>query len=390
MSEYSVRWLSSIREIPEEYWQSLVGENLNPFFQWEWLKILESSDSISSKNGWQPIHLSIWKKNKPIGIALLYLKNHSYGEFIFDNVFVKVSQELKLRYYPKLIGMSPLSPIEGYKFFISSQEDENKTTKMMLDIIDEFAITNKILSCNFLYVDNMWAQIVKQSEYLAWINQQSLWESSGENNFSDYLARFNANQRRNIKRERKSIERSKISIRAITGNDVNNNILQTMHEFYAEHCSKWGVWGSKYLTKSFFDELALINTKNQIVLFSAYKEAPDKPLAMSFCMRNEEMLWGRYWGSKESIENLHFEVCYYSPIEWAINNGIKKFDPGAGGRHKKRRGFISTPRVSLHKWYNKHMSELLKAWLPKVNLYIQEEIHASNNEVPFKSNQIEL
>ena len=104
---------------------------------------------------------------------------------------------------------------------------------------------------------------------------------------------------------------------------------------------------------------------------------------MSFCLSNSEMLWGRYWGSKEVIENLHFELCYYSPISWAIKQGIKKFDPGSGGKHKLRRGFKAIPCFSMHRWYNKSMEVIMNSYLPKINKLMLEEINASNNEAPF-------
>ena len=105
---------------------------------------------------------------------------------------------------------------------------------------------------------------------------------------------------------------------------------------------------------------------------------------MSLCVKNKNMLWGRYWGSEKNIDNLHFEACYYSPIEWAIDNSIKFFDPGAGGRHKKRRGFIAKPNASLHRWYNLRMDSLIREWLPKANKLMLDQINATNNEVPFK------
>ncbi|ABX08051.1 GNAT family N-acetyltransferase [Prochlorococcus marinus] len=390
MGNILATWHKSIEEIPKEYWKDLQDKDSHPFFEWDWLYSLEHSGSISPKLGWQPIHLGIWKDNKPIALAPLYLKNHSYGEFIFDHSFVKLSEELGLRYYPKLIGMSPLSPVEGYKFFISPEENAEEITIRMLEIIDTFAIRNGILSCNFLYVDPKWKKIAEKSKYLPWLNRQSIWQSQGEKNFDEYLDKFNSNQRRNIKRERKSVQKSGLVISTISSNEIDQSILNTMYHLYKQHCAKWGVWGSKYLTKEFFTSLELESQRDKLLFFSAHHGNKKEPVAMSLCIKNKNMLWGRYWGSKEEIDCLHFEVCYYSPITWAIKHGIKSFDPGAGGSHKSRRGFVATPRTSLHKWYQRDMNQLIKEWLPKINSYINEEINTSNNEVPFKSNAPEL
>ena len=166
--------------------------------------------------------------------------------------------------------------------------------------------------------------------------------------------------------------------------------LKKMHYFYELHCSRWGVWGSKYLTESFFIELASTELKEHIVLFEAKEEEIDNTIGMSLCVRNENMLWGRYWGSDKNIDCLHFEACYYSPIEWAIKNKIQYFDPGAGGSHKKRRGFTAKPNTSLHRWYNPHMDALIREWLPKANKLMLNQINATNNEVPFKFEEPKL
>ncbi len=378
-------WHSSIKEISKEQWKNLTRDEEIPFFQWDWLNALECSESISSKYGWQPLHISLWENDRIIAFAPLYLKSHSYGEFIFDQEFARLAEYLGLSYYPKLLGMSPLSPIEGYKFFIAKDKDERELTKIILKTIETFAIKNKILSCNFLYVDPIWKKYLEEEKYSVWINKQTLWSSEGENNFDDYLERFNANQRRNIKRERRSIEKLGILISTLEGDKINSDILKIMHQRYEMHCAKWGDWGSKYLTEEFFKKLEIDTLKEKLVLFNANRGDPQDPIALSLCIRDSDMLWGRYWGSKEEIPNLHFETCYYAPISWAISNGVEKFDPGAGGSHKLRRGFAPTPRFSLHRWYNKGFEEIMQSWLPKANKKIVQAINASKNEAPFKA-----
>tara|TARA_B100000700_G_scaffold327140_1_gene440793 strand:+ start:1453 stop:2613 length:1161 start_codon:yes stop_codon:yes gene_type:complete len=383
MLKLTANWHGSITEIKENDWNNLsIGSTL-PFYKWEWLEKLESSGSVAKSTGWQPFHLSVSREGKVIGIAPLYIKGHSFGEFIFDNRFHELSQQIGLNYYPKLIGMSPYSPIEGYKFLISSQENEREITFIMLEIIDKFAIQNNILSCNFLYAENEWSKIVQEYGYQKWLNCQSLWLARSTKDFSDYLQSFNSNQRRNIKRERKSISESGIKIKSMSGEDINSNLMLKMHEFYSNHCLKWGPWGSKYLTKSFFEKIA--SEKHKIVLFGAYREDPNNPIAMSMCITDEKMLWGRYWGSQENIEYLHFELCYYTPIAWALKKGLRSFDPGAGGSHKLRRGFQAKSNQSLHRWYNKTMHDLIRSWLPKANQFMEEEINRINNELPFRT-----
>ncbi len=384
MEKLIARWHKSITEIHEDDWNHLINNQSNPFYRWEWLCALERSGSISARNGWQPLHLIIWRDKYPVAVAPLYLKSHSYGEFIFDQVFANLASQLGINYYPKLLGMSPLSPVEGYRFFYAPNENAEELTALMMNIIDQFSIENGLASCNFLYVDQTWCSLAEATNCAKWINQSSIWRAEDSKNFSDYLGRFNSNQRRNIKRERKAVKDAGINVTALTNDSINKETMQIMHKFYEEHCARWGVWGSKYLSESFFEELAKPEQKNQIVLFSAHRENPEDPLAMSLCIKHQDMLWGRYWGSKAEIDYLHFEVCYYSPISWALEQGISRFDPGAGGSHKRRRGFIAQSNTSLHRWYDKRMDSLIKPWLEKVNKMMLDEIEAANNELPFK------
>ncbi len=384
MSSLKVRWHRSIREIPEEHWQALVGADSIPFYRWAWLDALESSGSVVPDQGWQPLHLALWRGDTPIAVAPLYLKGHSYGEFVFDQTFARLASDLGLRYYPKLLGMSPVSPVLGYRFHVLDGEDAAELTGVLMQAIDTFCEHNGILSCNFLYVDPEWRLLAEAAGCATWLNQQSLWSCGDDRSFEDYLKGFNANQRRNIKRERKAVAKAGITVTPLSGDQLDLALLQTMHRFYEQHCARWGPWGSKYLEESFFEALARLH-RDQLVLFSAHRGDSRDPVAMSMCVQDGRQLWGRYWGSHEEIDCLHFEVCYYAPIEWALANGIVSFDPGAGGSHKRRRGFVACPNASLHRWYHPRMDALIRAWLPKVNGLMLEEIEAINAELPFKT-----
>ena len=372
----------SIKEISKEIWNELANEINNPFYEWTWIKNLEISKSVSRETGWQPLYFVAYKNEEILGIAPLFLKNHSYGEFIFDQSFARLAQELNLNYYPKLIGMSPYSPVNGYQFLYKKNKDKKEITNLLINHIESFAITNKILSCNFLYIDESWGNHLKSLGYHKWINSSSEWRSNGEKTFDDFLSRFNSNQRKNIKKERKSITKQDIKVEIFNEDDINQEILKKMHNFYEQHCSRWGVWGSKYLTSTFFEKI--VDNKKNLLLFSASKNDSNDIFAMSMCVKNKNNLWGRYWGSQEEISNLHFELCYYQPIEWAIKNSIHLFDPGAGGKHKRRRGFFAKSTISLHKWFDKNMENIIYPWLNEVNKQTEMEIDFENKSIPFK------
>ena len=391
MAELTARWHGALAELPEEHWQALTAASGLPFYTWRWLTALETSGSVAPRQGWQPLHLALWRGDRPVALAPLYLKGHSYGEFVFDQSFAQLAGQLGLRYYPKLLGMSPVSPVVGYRFHVATGEDEAALTAVMLQLIDAFCAENQILSCNFLYVDPAWQPLAEAAGCATWLNQQSLWSNHGYADFDDYLQSFNANQRRNIKRERRAVSAAGLTVTPLAGDDLPPALVRQMHRFYEQHCSRWGPWGSKYLSEAFFEQLADDpELRQHLVLFSAHRGDPLAPVAMSLCVHTEAMLWGRYWGSDEEIDNLHFEVCYYAPIAWAIERGIRQFDPGAGGSHKRRRGFIARPHASLHRWRHPRFDAIVRRWLPEANAQQLEAIEAINAELPFTARPPEL
>jgi predicted N-acyltransferase len=384
MAELQVRWHPSLAEIPEAAWDRLLGDDATPFYRWRWLQQLEDSGSIVPRQGWQGCHLSLWEGEELLALAPLYLKGHSYGEFVFDQSFAELAAQLGLRYYPKLVGMSPVSPVQGYRFLIAPGQDAAAITALLLEQIDAFCRRQRLLSCNFLYVDPTWQPLAEAAGCSPWLNQQSQWTNPGHRSFDDYLASFNANQRRNIRRERRAVAAAGLQVTPLVGEAIAPELVGRMHDFYAQHCARWGPWGSKYLSEDFFAALAADPAlRRHLVLFSAHRGDAAEPVAMSLCVRGGDHLWGRYWGSDEEIDCLHFEVCYYAPIEWAIAEGIRHFDPGAGGSHKRRRGFVAQPRVSLHRWSDPRFAAILQGWLPGANAEMEREIAAINAELPF-------
>ena len=389
MADLSARWHQSIAEIDEQTWQALVAPHDLPYFNWTWLEAMEASGSITPRHGWQPLHLGIWRRSELVAVAPLYLKGHSYGEFVFDQPFAQLAGQLGLAYYPKLLGMSPLTPALGYRFFTAPTENALELTSLMLELVDDFCRRNSILSASFLYADPTWQELAETAGCAAWLHHQSLWSRDGQTCFADYLAGFNANQRRNIRRERKAVAGAGVTVTALAGDTIPDGLMARMYHFYSGHCERWGVWGSKYLSDDFFAR-AERDLRRHLVLFSAHRGDPLDPIGMSLCLRSGSQLWGRYWGSDEDVDCLHFETCYYAPIEWALREGISSFDPGAGGSHKKRRGFVARPHTSLHRWYQPGFEQLIRRWLPQANARMQAEIEAINAAVPFTSRPLPL
>ncbi|MBE9249069.1 N-acetyltransferase [Dolichospermum sp. LEGE 00240] len=381
---YSLVWTHTIADVPQVEWDALAMPLKTPFLEWNWLHNLEISQSVTANTGWLPNHLILWRDRTLIAAAPLYLKGHSQGEFVFDHQWAELASRLGIDYYPKLLGMTPFTPAEGYRFLIAAGENEEEITALMLHEIDSFCVKNRISGCHFLYVDPQWRPILESQGFTTWLHHSYIWENANFQTFDDYLTGFNANQRRNIKRERKAVEKAGLRLQALTGEEIPNSMFPLMYDFYADTCDKFGWWGSKYLTKQFFQQLQH-NYRHRVVFFAAYyQEDPGQPVGMSFCLFKEDKLYGRYWGSFQDIDCLHFDACYYTPIAWAIAHGIQNFDPGAGGKHKKRRGFPATPNYSLHRFYNHRLGQIILPWVREVNQLEQKEMDAINAELPFK------
>ena len=380
---YTLRWVNCMADVPKADWEQMAQPLKTPFFEWFWLNSMETSGSTIAEAGWLPNHLTVWCGETLVAAAPLYLKGHSRGEFVFDHQWADLADQLGIDYYPKLLGMSPFTPAEGYRFLIADGEDETTLTQVMVAAIDQFCIKNHISGCHFLYVDPTWRSMMEALGFYKWLHHSYVWKNEGYQTFNDYLARFNANQRRNIKRERKSVTKAGLHFEVHTGNGLSDTLCSLVYDFYSDTCDKFGWWGSKYLTRKFFQQLHP-EYCDRTVVFAAYSDDTNDPIGMSFCLTKGDKLYGRYWGAFEEYNHLHFNACYYEPIDWAIANGIQLFDPGAGGRHKKRRGFPAAPNHSLHKFYHPTLAQVLDNYIDRINTAEQQEIDAINADLPLK------
>jgi uncharacterized protein len=391
-SPFTTTWISSITQVDRNLWNGLAKPLLTPFLEWEWLWNLEDSGCAIASEGWLANHLLLWQGDRLVAAAPLYLKGHSYGEFVFDHQWADLARRIGIDYYPKLLGMAPFTPAAGYRFLVDPDITEPSEIKKILDEliaeIDHFCQGHKIPSANFLFVDPTWKHELESRGYTAWMHHSYIWENQNFQSFDDYLKGFDSNQRRNIKRERKAVTNAQITMKVYTGEEIPPHFYSFMYDLYSDTCNKfWG--GSKYLNRKFFEQLRTCFS-DRLVFTAGEIEGYPTPVGMAFCIHKGENLYGRYWGAVQDIDCLHFDACYYSPIDWAIAQGIKIFDPGAGGQHKKRRGFPAKPNYSLHKFYRPRLGQILIPHIHEVNEYEKQQIEAINQELPFNVEQPEL
>jgi len=386
---YTIEWKQRIADVDGEAWDALAVPLDTPIFEWEWLRQMEESGSICPDTGWLPFHLTVWKREPPaakrlVAAAPLYIKGHSSGEFVYDFVWADVAAQLGVEYYPKIVGLSPATPMMGYRFLMDPAEDEDWLTGTMVKAIDEVCRENRISGCSFLFVDPEWRERLEALGFTAWRHQSYVWENPGYSRFEDYLASFTKNQRRNIRRERAKMIDQAVAIRTFTGEAIPRSYFDRMYGFYAATNEKFGPWAAKYLNREFFQGLAE-GFRRRLLLVAGFREHDEEPVGMSLLLVKNDRLLGRYWGASQWIDSLHFNLCYYSPIQWAIRHGVRRFDPGAGSTHKVRRGFRAVPNHSLHRFIDPRLNRVFQLNIEKINRMEQEQIDELNRGLPLKS-----
>lgn len=380
-----ISWKNRMSSIDRNQWNNIALALKTPFLEWDWLHQMEESGSIIEKTGWVPNHLTIWSGQQLIAAAPLYIKFHSEGEFVNDYAWADVASRLGIQYYPKLIGMVPVTPVAGYRFLVAPEFDELEITRLMVRSIDRFCIENKLSGSHFLFAETGWKDLMNRLGYYSWVHQSFIWENRDFKTFEDFLAVFNTNQRRNIRREEIAVEKQGLFLKTYTGDEIPRDFLPLMYRYYVKTNDKFGPWGCKYLKGDFFEGL-YDSFRHRLLLVAAHEKSdPEFPSAMALLVFKNDQLYGRYWGSSRKYNFLHFSVCYYQPIRWAIEKGIQNYNPGAGGAHKARRGFRATPTYTLLRFYHPKLQNVMLYHIDEINLLEQEEIDHINFSLPLKS-----
>ncbi len=385
-------WHQSMAAIDRHEWNALAAVSPTALMMHEWLEHLEQSGSISAASGWTPSHLTVREAGTLVAAVPLYIRTDSWGEFVFDFAFAEVAGELGSSYYPKMVGMSPASPSPAFGF-LTTPGREDELASPILTAIEQFCRDNAISVLQFNFVLPEWQDRLKRLGMTTWEHHGYAWYNENFTDFDDYLSRFRKNQRRNIRRERASMADQGITVRMVAAAVAPEHYFQRMAEYYLRTNAQFGPFAARFLTGEFFTEMpAAVREHAWFSVAVDTAEAGDEgfdlsadPLALAFLVRKGDRVLGRYWGAREKRPNLHFNVCYYTPIEWAIAEGIKIFDPGMGSEHKVRRGFRSVPTYSLHRFFDRHMQAILNANMDRINSYERAQISMLDEAVPYKN-----
>ena len=397
--QYEYQWTSSIHDVSAELWNELTSNEPVPILEHEWLSCLEDSGSVSPQEGWQPRHLLVYlppdsgadgDSRRLVAAAPLYLRDESMGEFVFDFAWARVASEIGAPYYPKLVGMSPMTPCPAYRILVHPdfEAERDSIQRYALDRIDAFCRAEHIPTAQFNFTHLDFHLAAEAKGFRRWEHQGFVWRNHGYHSFDDYLAGFTKNQRRNIRRERASMDTQGIVIRALTGQDIPEGMFRSMWKYYKATNDQFGPWAARFLTPQFFD-LADERARHAVLFFAAYEgqdaaDGADEPIALSMLVWKDRTMLGRYWGAEGFVKDLHFNLCYYSPIEWAIEHGIEFFDPGMGSAHKLRRGFEAVKNYSVHRFFDPRMDYILENNIERINAYEEEMISQMNSARPVK------
>ena len=377
MSEYF--FCSSLSNISKSEWNECVGDD-HPFLQYEFLNALEKSKSANTKTGWQPHHFVEKENNKIISLCPLYIKNHSFGEYIFDHSWADAYHRYGLNYYPKLQSAIPFTPVTGDRIVLNKtiKDTKGKQVQVINNIIEEAKKINvSSLHFNFINKEFNWTDI---ENIMIRSGIQFHWQNKGYKNFDEFLKDLSSRKRKIIRRERLCIEKNNLTVKLLNGDNIKEEHISFFYDCYLDTTAR--KWGSTYLTKEFFFEI-LHNFKNKILLIMAYQG--DKMVASAINFISKTHLYGRLWGSKYEVPFLHFELCYYQAIEYAIRNNIKIVEAGAQGEHKLQRGYVPTKTWSAHWIKDQEFSKAIQNFLDNESQLIDNQKDKLEEFLPFKN-----
>ena len=335
----------NIASVEAEHWNKLAGDS-NPFIQHAFLLALEQHDCLKPW-GWFPQHCLLYDGATLIGACPAYLKDNSYGEFVFDWAWADAYQKNGLNYYPKLVTAIPFTPAQGPRLLASSNyKDVNGNSvgstaikKGLIKALISYAEKNHLSSAHFLFCETDDVKVLTESGLMPRFDYQFHWFNNNYTSFEDFLARLNAKRRKNIKRERRKVTEDNILIETIDGLQLNDEQWELLYAYYRVTFMRKS--GTPTLTLDFFKAVA-------DKLHAVFATHANRTVAAAICFKGKDTLYGRHWGCSDNYDSLHFEVCYYAGIEYCIDNQLQIFEPGAQGEHKIWRGFLPTKTRSAH------------------------------------------
>lgn len=349
----------------------------------EFLNALEQSDCANTNSGWQPYHLTISDAAENLMCVMpLYLKTHSYGEYIFDWSWADAYKRHGLNYYPKLLSAIPFTPVTANRvFFKDAQHPAQDIYSFVQASLEEEVQRLGLSSVHILYPAEEQSDAMHNASWIQRSNVQFQWKNNNYQSFDDFLSHFSSRKRKNVKKERHKVQEKDVEIRRLTGEEINQTELQHFYHCYQQtYLKRSGHTG--YLNLDFFQRLLSTMANNLMLVQATYQ---GRAIASAFYLYDEVGLYGRYWGALEELDGLHFECCYYQGIEFCIEHNIAIFNPGTQGEHKIQRGFEPTFCYSNHYILHPQFQTAIANFCEEENRHLQDYHAATSTLLPFKS-----
>ena len=375
---------NSIENIGKKNWNNCANHealSYNPFVSYEFLNALEKSNSVNGDSGWYTsFFVAKDKDDKMIGCTPAYLKNNSSGEYVFDYSWAEAYQRVGRSYYPKLQISIPFTPVSTPKLLTKDQNDID-TKVFMLQAIEDFCSEHAISSAHLTFLNEKELNTLQNKKWLIRTDQQFHWFNDNYNDFNDFLSDLSSRKRKNIKKERDEANKNGLVIETLNHKEIQEFHWDEFYKFYIDTSMR--KWGQPYLNRDFFSLIGQTLSENILLIMVKNN---NKYIAGALNFIGGDTIYGRNWGCIEDHKNLHFEVCYYRAIDFAINNKLKKVEAGAQGAHKISRGYQPSKTYSAHWIKDVDFFEAISNYLKDERVYIQENIEKLNEYIPFKKN----
>lgn len=368
---------ASIAQIGADDWDACAGDD-TPFTSYRFLYALEVSGSVGAGTGWQPHYLSAALDGLVIAVAPMYAKSHSQGEYIFDHNWAHAYEQAGGRYYPKLQIAAPFTPATGRRF-LTRPGFESAGMEALSQGAVQIAADNELSSLHATFCTEAEALAGAEMGLLHRTGQQYHWVNDGYADFEDFLAALSSRKRKTIRRERARALGFGGQIVALTGDQIEPAHWDAFWEFYQDTGAR--KWGHPYLTRRFFD-LVQDTMRDDVLLVLALRDG--RPIAGALNFIGRDTLFGRYWGCVEHHDCLHFELCYYAAIDYAIAHGLARVEAGAQGEHKLARGYLPCSTHSLHWFGDPGFKDAVARYLEAERDAVDHEIEVLTSYGPFR------
>lgn len=381
--DYLIRVMDSLAEMPQAPWNQLLAQQAHatPFMRHEYLLALERSGSASPRTGWTPQVVTLWQGAALKAACVVYLKTHSYGEYVFDWAWANAYQQHGLAYYPKAVLAVPFTPVPGTRLMASSPSWRQK----LLEAVLAHCHGRGLSSLHLLFGSQ---EDVLTSDSLGLMTRHTVqfhWTNDNYRDFEHFLAQLHQEKRKKIRQERRKVQSEGVVFRSAQGTAISPNDWDFFYRCYERTYLEHG--NAPYLTPEFF-QLQAAHQADSWLMFIA--ERNGRPIASSLIALldaedGQRTAYGRYWGALERVDCLHFEACYYQPLQWCIEHGFDRFEGGAQGEHKMARALLPTDTPSTHWLAHPAFAEAVQNFLEREGAGMENYLQELQQHTPFKA-----